>query len=96
MVKHTCLVCCTAASLHVKLVGVPRHKPTWVTSFICRSSLTNMMLNEVFFEKMLSALYLQTTRVDKPTERGHREAEKTSSQEETSILQQLPSTNHKL
>ncbi len=40
--------------------------------------------------------HLQTARVDKPTERGHREAEKTSSQEETSILQQLPSTNHKL
>lgn len=43
-----------------------------------------------------SVFCLQTARVDKPTERGHWEAEKTFSQEETSILQQLPSTDHQL
>lgn len=43
-----------------------------------------------------TALNSQTARVDKPTERGHREAEKTSGQEETSIIRQLPSTNHQL
>lgn len=34
--------------------------------------------------------------MDKPTERGHWEAEKTPSQEKTSVLQQLPSAHHKL
>lgn len=38
----------------------------------------------------------QTAGMDKPAERRHREAEKTSCQEETSVLQQLSSTNHKL
>lgn len=38
----------------------------------------------------------QTAGMDKPTERGYWEAAKTASQEETSILQQLPNTNHKL
>lgn len=34
--------------------------------------------------------------MDKPTERGNWETAKTPSQEETPILEQLPSTNHKL
>lgn len=45
---------------------------------------------------LIAPLCLQAAGVDQPTERGHREAEETPGQEETSVVGQLPNTNHQL
>lgn len=45
---------------------------------------------------LIAPLCLQAAGVDQPTERGHREAEETPGQEETSVVGQLPNTNYQL
>lgn len=73
-----------------------RHSPQSCVTDYFSCSLKLRVLVRSFLFKQITVFRLQAARVDKPTERGYWEAEKTSSQEETSILQQLPSTNHKL